>query len=78
MVVRSVTICTSSAAGSVSCSLGRIALIASTVWITLAPGWRCTLTMIAGSESTQAPSLVFSVPAITLATSVSITGRPFL
>ncbi len=76
--MRSVTISTSSAAGSVSCSFGNCALIASTVAITFAPGWRCTFRMIAGSAFTHAPSLVFSEPATTVATSVSITGRPFL
>ncbi|WP_256729848.1 hypothetical protein [Burkholderia pseudomallei] len=34
--------------------------------------------MIAGSASTHAPSFVFSEPATIFATSVSITGRPFL
>ncbi len=50
----------------------------STTWITFAPGWRCTLRMIAGVLLTHAPSFVFSAPCTMVATSVSITGRPFL
>ena len=36
------------ASGSVAFSCGNSALMPSTTWMMLAPGWRCTLTMIAG------------------------------
>ena len=48
----------------------------STTWMMLAPGWRCTLMMIAGVVLAQAPSLVFSGPLTTVATSDSRTGPP--
>ncbi len=50
----------------------------STTWITLAPGWRCTLISTAGVLLAQLDSLVFCAPWMTLATSFSSTGAPFL
>jgi hypothetical protein len=51
-------------------------LIASTVAITLAPGWRCTFRMMAGFMLAQAPSLTFSALSTTCATSFRRTGAP--
>jgi hypothetical protein len=53
-------------------------LIASTVAITLAPGWRCTFRMMAGVSTlpAQAPSRTFSALSTTCATSDSRTGAP--
>ena len=48
----------------------------STTWMTLAPGWRCTFRITAGVVLAQAPSLVFSAPLTTVATSFSCTGAP--
>ena len=76
VVVRSVSTATSTAAGKVACSCGSSALMVSTTWMTLAPGWRCTLRITAGVVLAQAPSLVFSAPLTTVATSVSRTGAP--
>jgi hypothetical protein len=44
--------------------------------MTLAPGWRCTFRITAGVVLAQAPSLVFSAPLTTVATSFSRTGLP--
>ncbi len=46
--VRSVSTATSTAGGSEACSCGSSALMRSTTSMTLAPGWRWTLRMIAG------------------------------
>ncbi|MEN3813195.1 hypothetical protein ABD440_22675 [Chromobacterium piscinae] len=43
----------------------------SVTWITLAPGWRCTLRMMAGVAPDQAASRVFSADSTTLATSLT-------
>ena len=63
------------AAGSPACSSGSLALIASTVAITFAPGWRCTFRMIAGVSTSprpdHAPSWLFSALLTTRATSTS-------
>ena len=75
-VVRSVSTLTSTEAGRDAVSSGRRCLIASTVAITLAPGWRCTFKMIAGVSSTQAASRSFSALATTRATSFISTGAP--
>ena len=48
VVVRSVSTATSTAAGSVAVSCGSSALMVSTTWMTLAPGWRWTFRIIAG------------------------------
>ncbi|GJD73806.1 hypothetical protein CFIICLFH_2036 [Methylobacterium goesingense] len=78
VVVRSVSTVTVMAAGRVAWSWGSSALILSTVAMTLAPGWRWMFRMTAGVSSIQAPSLVFSGPLTTSATSESRTGAPFL
>ena len=52
--------------------------MASTVPMMLAPGWRCTLTMIAGRMSAQAPSRTFSALSTTSATLLMRMGAPFL
>ncbi len=49
-----------------------------TTLITLAPGWRWMLRMIAGVGLYQAASFVFSGAFSTVATSESRTGAPFL
>ena len=76
VTVRSLSTPTSMAAGSVDVICGSKALMRSTTWMMLAPGWRCTLRMIAGVVLAQAPSLSFSGPLTTLATSESLTGPP--
>ena len=47
-VVRSLSTSTLTDAGKPDCNSGKRALMASTVAITLAPGWRCTFKMMAG------------------------------
>ena len=46
--VRSDSTCTRTLPGRLCCSAGNSFLMASTVAITLAPGWRCTFRMMAG------------------------------
>ena len=77
-VVRSLRTSTCIALGKPACNSGKRALIASTVAITFAPGWRCTFKMMAGFRLAQAPSLMFSALSMTLATSDRRTGAPFL
>ena len=74
--VRSVRTATSNDGGRVSRKVGSRALMLSTTAMTLAPGWRWTLTITAWVEFTQASSLVFSRVAAMLATSRSRTGAP--
>ena len=74
--VRSVSSVTWTSAGSVSSSCGSAALMASTVAMTFAPGWRWTSTMMAGVSFIQAPRRLFSEPSTTLATSFRRTGAP--
>ena len=76
-VVRSASITACSPAGSVRSSFGSCVLIWSTVEMTLAPGWRWTLRMIAGARSASAPSRAFSAPCVTVATSERRTGAAF-
>ena len=76
VTVRSPRTAMSSACGSVALICGNSALMRSTTWMMLAPGWRCTLTMIAGVRFAQAASLVFSGPLMMVATSDSRTGEP--
>ncbi len=78
VVVRSVSTAMSMLAGRVSLSCGSRALARLTTSITLAPGWRCTLRMIAGVVLAQAASLLFSAPSMICATSVRRIGAPFL
>ena len=80
-VVRSDSTCTFSAAGRPACNSGSSALMASTVAMTLAPGWRCTLRMMAAVRGdscvpAQAPSRLFSALSTTRATSCMRTGAP--
>ena len=77
VVVRSAMICTSTEAGSAACSLGSSALTRSTVSMTLAPGWRCTLRMTPGVRSDQAARRRFSASSTICATSLSRSGFPF-
>jgi hypothetical protein len=75
--VRSLTTLTSMPRGSDACSCGRSAFTRSATWMTLAPGWRCTLRMMARSSFCQPASCEFSTPSTTWATSVRRTGEPF-
>ena len=72
--VRSCTSVSFTAGGSAFLSRGSSAFSRSTVSITLAPGWRWTSTMTAGVPLYQPPTLTFSRPSSTLATSLSRTG----
>ncbi|MCY1516150.1 hypothetical protein D9M68_507670 [compost metagenome] len=84
--VRSLSTSTCRPAGMPACSSGSCFLMALTVAITLAPGWRCTFRMMAGVSCTcpstlrpaQAPSCVFSALLTTRATSTMRIGAPFL
>jgi hypothetical protein len=78
VTVRSVRMFRSIAAGSVACNCGSRSLMPCTTEITLAPGWRWILRMIAGVSFIQAPSLSFCAPSTTLPTSLRRTGEPFL
>ncbi len=78
VMVRSVSGVMAMPAGMDWRSCGRMRLIASTTAMTLAPGWRCTLSTIAGVVSDQAASWVFSGPLTTLATSRTRIGAPLL
>ena len=76
VVVWSVSMLTSTAGGSVARSWGNRALMRSTTWMMLAPGWRWTLTMTAGTWFIHAAWLMFSTSSTDLATSLSMTGAP--
>src|SRR5271167_40885 len=71
VVVRSVTISTLTAAGNTAVSSGNNFSMLSTTAMTLALGWRRTLTMTAGSVLTQAASLTFSAALVARPTSAS-------
>ena len=58
-------------------SCGSCFMIWLTVSITLAPGWRCTLSTMAGVSLNQAPCSTFWAAWLTVATSRSRTGAPF-
>ncbi len=75
-VVRSLSTATFTEPGMAAVRPGSWALMASTVLMTLAPGWRWTLRMIAGVSPAQAPSLTFSALSTTLATSDRRTAAP--
>ena len=77
VVVRSAMSCTSTDAGSAACSRGSSALTRSTVWMTLAPGWRCTLRITPAARSDQAARRMFSASSTIRATSFRRTGLPF-
>ena len=64
VTVRSVSITTSTAAGSDAESCGSRRLMRSTTSMTLAPGWRWMLTMTAADSLAHAARRVFSAPSI--------------
>ena len=55
---------TSIPCGSDAWSCGRSAFTRSATWMTFAPGWRCTLRMMARLSSAQPASCAFSTPSI--------------
>ena len=61
-------------AGNARCSRGSSRWMRWTVSITLAPGWRWMSITTAGLPWYQPPTLVFSRPSTTSATSLSSTG----
>ena len=75
--VRSLTTVSATPAGSWLLSLSSSARMRPTVSTTLAPGWRCTSMMTAGWPWYQPPTLAFSSPSTTSATSEISTGAPF-
>ena len=74
--VRSLTMVSCAPAGMARRSRGSSCWIRCTVSITLAPGWRCTSITTAGLPWYQAPTLLFSSPSTTSATSERRTGAP--
>ena len=76
VVVRSVSIATSTDAGSDACSCGSSCLMRSTTSMMLAPGWRWMLTITAGVSFIHAACFTFSASSTTSATSDSCTGAP--
>ena len=74
--VRSLRMLTSRPCGRLDWSCGSRAFTRSATWITFAPGWRCTLTMIARLPLAQPASCAFSTPSTTCATSRSRIGAP--
>ena len=78
VLVRSVSTVTSTLAGIELRMSGSSLRIWLTTAITLAPGWRCTLSSIAGVVFIQLASLLFSALCVTVATSDRRTGAPFL
>src|SRR3954454_18286444 len=76
VTVRSVSTATSRAAGSDACSCGSWRLMRSTTSMTLAPGWRWMLRMIAGTSFIHAARRRFSALSTTSATSERNTGAP--
>lgn len=67
--VRSATTTRSSVAGIAARSCGSKAWMQSTTSITLAPGWRCTFSRMAGLSPTQAAWRMSSAPCTARATS---------
>ncbi len=78
VVVRSVRVVISMDDGMEALSWGIRRLMRSTTAMILAPGWRWMFTMTAGLSFIHAASFTFSTPSITVATSESRTGAPFL
>jgi hypothetical protein len=78
VTVRSVRSVVSIDAGSAAVSDGSSPFTRSTTSITLAPGWRWMLRMIAGVSFIHAASLAFSASSTTSAMSVRYIGAPFL
>ena len=69
VLVRSVTTVTVTDAGRPASICGSIALMLSTTEMTLAPGWRWTLTRMAGVVLIQLDNFTFSALWTTVATS---------
>src|SRR5262244_3363945 len=78
VVVRSVSVVTSTDGGREARSWGISRLMRSTTLMMFAPGWRWMLTITAGLPSIHASSFAFSTPSTTSATSPRRTGAPFL
>ncbi len=74
--VRSLRMETFKACDSVGASRGSRALTRSATWMTLAPGWRCTLRMMARFSPAQPASCAFSTPSMASPTSLSRMGAP--
>ena len=74
--VRSCTTVSEIPFGMARCRRGSSRPMRRTVSMTLAPGWRWMSMMTAGVPSYQPPTLLFSSPSMTLATSLSMTGAP--
>ena len=74
--VRSFTMSRVIPLGRTLCRRGNSFFSASTVPMMLAPGWRKTSRITAGSPLYQPPTRLFSSPSTTLATSLSMTGLP--
>ena len=78
VVVRSVSVLTWTEAGSVLVSCGSSFWIWSTTAMVFAPGCRWMFTITAGTWFIHAAWRIFSTLSLTVATSVSLTGAPFL
>ena len=74
--VRSLRMATWMPWGRLASSWGRSAFTRSATWMTLAPGWRWTLRMIARCSSAQPASCAFSTESTGWATSCSRSGAP--
>src|ERR1700752_3227680 len=77
VTVRSVSVEMAIEEGIVARNFGSSALMRSTTWMILGPGWRWILTITAGALFIQAAWFVFSTPSMVRATSFSITGALF-
>ena len=77
VTVRSVSSATSTAAGNEALSCGSNCFTRSTTSMTLVPGWRWMLRMIAGVAPAQAARRVFSAPSTASAMSCTRIGAPF-
>jgi len=74
--VRSLTTVRSMPRGMARCRRGSSASMRRTVSMTLAPGWRWMSMTTAGLPLYQPPTLAFSRPSTTSATSDRSTGEP--
>jgi hypothetical protein len=77
VVVRSVSCCTCTEAGSDARNWGISVLMRSTTSITLAPGWRWMFSTMAGLALAHAARRLFSAASTMSATSVMRIGAPF-
>ena len=78
VTVRSFITCTSSDSGKFAFNWGSAAMRRCTVSITLAPGWRWMLMMMASRSLAQALRRTFSGASTKVATSLRRNGLPFL